>query len=64
MVVSGAQVLKEKGISVSTVTDRYLSDILWGNVLQVRFPRQFENLDNLAEQELKKLTAQNSRRLN
>lgn len=53
----GGQVLKERGISVSTVTDKYLSDILWGNVLRVRFPRQFENLDNLAEQELKKLKA-------
>lgn len=53
----GGQVLKERGISVSTVTDKYLSDILWGNVLSVRFPRQFENLDNLAEQELKKLKA-------
>jgi len=50
-------VLKERGISVSTVTEKYLSDILWGNVLRVRFPRQFENLDNLAEQELKKLKA-------
>lgn len=57
---SGAQVLKERGISVSTVTDKYLSDILWGNVLRVRFPRQFENLDNLAEQELKKLKAAQS----
>lgn len=53
----GGQVLKERGISVSTVTDKYMSDILWGNVLRVRFPRQFENLDNLAEQELKKLKA-------
>ena len=53
----GGQVLKERGISVSTVTDKYLSDILWGNVLRARFPRQFENLDNLAEQELKKLKA-------
>ena len=53
----GGQVLKERGISVSTVTEKYLSDILWGNVLRVRFPRQFENLDNLVEQELKKLKA-------
>lgn len=56
----GGQVLKERGISVSTVTDKYLSDIVWGNVLRVRFPRQFENLDNLAEQELKKLEAAQS----
>ncbi len=56
MVISPvAQVLKERGISVSTVTDKYLSDILWGNVLRIRFPRQFENLDNLAKSELKRL---------
>lgn len=56
----GGQVLKERGISISTVTDKYISDILWGNVLRVRFPRQFENLDTLAKQELKKLKAAQS----
>ena len=54
---SGTQVLKEGGITLSTVTDKYIADILWSSVLRSRFPRQFENLDNLAQLELEKLKA-------
>ena len=52
---AGSQVLSERGISTATVTEQYVADILWGNVLRIRFPRQFENLDNLAKLELERL---------
>ena len=52
---AGSQILSEIGISTTTVTEQYVEDILWGNALRIRFPRQFENLENLAELELERL---------
>ena len=52
---AGSQILSEIGISTTTVTEQYVADILWGNALRVRFPRQFENLENLAQLELERL---------
>jgi len=52
---AGSQILSEIGISTTTVTEQYVADILWGNALRIRFPRQFENLENLAQLELERL---------
>ena len=53
--MGGVQWLRENGISTSTVLDRVTSDFVWLNVLQATFPRQFLNLDVLAENELERL---------
>ena len=53
--LGGVQWLKQNGISTNTVLDRVTSDFVWLNVLQATFPRQFLNLDNLAEIELERL---------
>ncbi len=52
---AGSQILSEIGISTATVTEQYVADILWRNALRIRFPRQFENLENLAQLELERL---------
>lgn len=52
---TGSQILKEMGVELSTVLEKYTADILWGNTLQTKFRRQFENLNNLAEQELNRI---------
>ncbi len=53
--IKGREVLKGLNVPLSSVTDKYTADILWSNALRKQFRRQFENIDNLAAQELEKI---------
>ena len=44
--------LEEQNISQATVVERYTADILWSNVLRLRFANQLRNLDKTAEKQL------------
>lgn len=50
-----AAILAARDIPLSAALEKFRADILWVSVLQARFPRQFENLDQLAEQERARL---------
>ena len=51
----GLQVLSDMGIEPTTAIDRFYANILWSNALRVKFRRQFDNLDNLAQLELERI---------
>jgi len=48
-------VLDARNIPLSAALEKFRADILWVSVLQAKFPRQFENLEQLAEQERARL---------
>ena len=48
-------ILAARDIPLSAALEKFRADILWVSVLQATFPRQFENLDQLAEQERARL---------
>lgn len=49
------QLLREKGISVAAALEKFYADIVWVSVLNRKFPRQFENVNKLADQQLARL---------
>lgn len=49
--VPGKQALSARGISSKTIQEKFYADVLWSNVLSSRFARQFNTLDQTAEQE-------------
>ena len=50
-----ADILAARDIPLAAALEKFRADILWVSVLQAKFPRQFENLDQLAEQERARL---------
>ena len=51
----GSVVLKELSIPQRTVLNKLKADILWGNALRLKFKRQFQNIEKIAQQELDRL---------
>ncbi len=49
--LSGQQALKTLGVRAKTIREKFYADLLWTNVISSRFARQFQNLDEIAEQE-------------
>ena len=47
--------LRNQNISYSTIYEKYLSDILWSNILRNKFRKQFVDIDILAQRELERL---------
>ena len=47
--------LRNQNISYSTIYEKYLSDILWSNILRNKFRKQFLDIDILAQRELERL---------
>ncbi len=47
--------LNEKNLKYSTIYEKYLSDILWSNILRHKFKKQFMNIDIIAKQELERI---------
>ena len=53
--MSASAKLRANNVSIQVALKKAASDLAWVNVLQNTFPRQFESLDNLANDELERL---------
>ena len=54
---TGSQSLREKGIDSSTIQQKFITDIVWGEVVRFKFQTKFSELDTVVEKALSLLEA-------